>query len=245
MRAHGVAIERCEERLDDVVHDRLAIRERRVGERAPENDDRLRDVIGPVTAPGVRPVDDVRAVRRQQHVLRMEIEVQQRVPFADRGEARRCGDLVQTLMQRGEQSDVAIELGPIGLERFLHRRPVDALEHHVRAGHLLHFGNGIAVCTGVAHDVDFVLGDIAPLVMSEHRVLVERVHARIPSASEDRRQGLSLGARSESGYALTTYVPAILSCQPCPCASNAAQIRPMKSATHETTKPPKRMNAPM
>ena len=80
----------------------------------------------------------------------------------------------------------------------------------------------------VLDDRDLVVGDVAPPVAPEHRVLVERVHVGVPSPSEDR---------SECCYALTTYVPAILSCQPCFWPSNAAQMTPMKRHRMETKSP--------
>jgi len=89
MLSHLVAIEALEERVDECRH---CGRDRLRHERAREADDGLRDVVGPVPATGVRPVDHLRTARAHQHVLGMNFEVHHRVTRADRAEPLGCGD---------------------------------------------------------------------------------------------------------------------------------------------------------
>jgi hypothetical protein len=111
-----------------------------------------------LAAERVRPVDHERAGRRQDHVVRMQVEMQEALAGAGRFQAPRRVDLVQPLVQFGEEGGVTAQRPGSPAKLREHRRPVDPVEDERFVRDLQHTGHRIAVAPRMLHDQRLALG---------------------------------------------------------------------------------------
>ena len=108
-------------------------------------------------ARGAFPVDDPRAVGREDHVLRMQVPVQQHlrpVPVAERrGEPLQRRHRVHHGVQPRQQPGLPPERQRPAAKHGEHGRPVRPLHHDVAPGDVEHLGHRHPVRPGVRHDL--------------------------------------------------------------------------------------------
>ena len=118
----------------------------------------------------------------EQHVLGVEIEVDDRAARSDRGKPLGRGDAVQPPMKVGEEARVVDERPRLSREVDAHRGPGRALEHEIRAVDAHDLGRGIAALAYVAHDSDLAGGNVSAAVATQDGSRIERVHVRVAAA---------------------------------------------------------------
>jgi hypothetical protein len=118
----------------------------------PEDHPREGDVESGLASARVRPVDDERACRREDHVVWVQVEVQDAIAGAGRFQARRRVDLVQLLVKIGEQGGVTAHLQGRRRSSASIIGPCDSVEDERLCRHLQDAGHGIAVAACVLHD---------------------------------------------------------------------------------------------
>ena len=145
-------------------------------------------------------------------------------------------DRAKPRVQHRERRGVSAQARPVALEVRAHRRTVGPLEDEIGPVDADDRGRRVAVRADVLDDRDLLVRHVAAAVPAQDRRVVEREDVRVAAAREEREL---------CGYALTTRVPASLSCQPWPWASNAAQSTPTRKMRIPKTRPMNRRNAPI
>lgn len=192
MGPHHIAIEGAQEHFDEMIDDTDIPR---IRPRAPQDRGRLRHVIRPMTTCCVRPVDHVWAVVSEEHVRRMQIEMEQRRSGTDGSKLSRRLDDVQPLMESGEKARMPVDLGEIPLEDLEHRRCVDPLHDDVPPFGGEDLGDRITVRARRAHRDQLMPADGVCPEAAEYAAVAGRVHVRIAAPRDE----LAL-----LGYAFTT-----------------------------------------
>jgi hypothetical protein len=106
-----------------------------------------------IAATRVRPVEDEwAAARREDHVVRVKVEVEQAMARADRRQSRGRGNLVQPLVELGKHGSVAAKRPWASAQLIEHRRSFDPIEHERVLGDLQDARHGIPVTVRVRHD---------------------------------------------------------------------------------------------
>jgi len=136
---------------------------------------------------GPSPVEDHRAPSREDHVRRLQVEVQHPITTTEGGRKRwRRGDSMESVVELGEEVGMPTDAVRLVGHDVEQRRPVHSFQDHVATVDVEHLGSREAVRPHVRHDTRLGFGLLAGAVAAEDPGRAHLEHVRVTPAAEER-----------------------------------------------------------